>query len=512
MTGLQSAEFSALSSAQSVDIMQQQRNIFNDPQIRPKIYKFPIRICGLKLGKTIKITMNRLQLLALFDKDQHIYQIIIAIILSTLVAVLGSLVLINGFYNDIFAFIFCFIIAGSQYSLLKSVQPDASSPIHGFNKTVTYSRPFYFCVLASLMLSCHYAFQSLINEESFAMLSGNVTATNVSPKQTTIYGIVIVWKDLFASTNAFLRWFIISLPFAFSIGLFPQINTFFMYLCEQIDMHVFGGNAVCNLIAGFLAILRSIFGCLILFGPIYGGLIESNNTQHILVSMFCGMLIPMSYHLSRSSSDFTHLFQLIKSTLLVHNDEDICVDMENGSTSKNDENESSEVTEESSKDHVALTSQPLDDPLPKKLQATVTARLKNDLVVCTFLGLIFFVLHTSTIFKVLQPNINIILHIIAIILGFGLHYVVPQMRKHLPWLCVAAPILKTHEHGLFEVNRLPKIMWFEKVFVYLSFFERNVLYPLIIVSALTADATVITSKYGYGLGSAFIVVASMKSE
>jgi hypothetical protein len=297
---------------------------------------------------------------------------------------------------------------------------------------------------------------------------------------------------------------------AFSIGLFPQVNTFLMYLCEQCDMHVFGGNAVCNLAAGFLAIFRSILGCLILYGPIFGGLIESNNTQHILVSMFCGMLVPMCYHLSRSSSDFTHLFQLIKSTLLVHSEDDICAEMENGS-SKTDDQESSE-TSESSNDHNNISHQPLDDPLPKKLQGTVTARLKNDLVVCTFLGLVFFALHTSTIFKVLQPNLSLVLHVIAIILGMLLHYIVPQMRKHLPCLCVAAPILKAHEHGSFEVNRLSKIMWFEQVFVYLSFIERNILYPLIVISAITADATAITAKYGYGLGSALTVIASMKGE
>lgn len=517
MTGAQSAEFSALSSAQSVDIMQQ-RNIFIEPQIRPKVYKFPIRLCGLKLGKTIKITMNRLQLLALFDKDQYIYQILLAIVLCTLVAVLGSWVLHRGFYNDIFAFLFCFTIAGSQYSLLKSVQPDASSPIHGFNKTVTYSRPIYFCLLTSLMLICHYAAKSLKDEELARHLiddNRNLTefATFVATseeytRKATIYGIVIVWKDLFTAVSNVLHWMVLCLPVAFSIGLFPQINTGLMYFCEQLDMHIFGGNAVCNLAAGFLAVLRSILGCLILYGPIYGGLVESNNTQHILVSMFCGMLIPMSYHLSRSSSDFTHLFQLIKSTLLVsHSDDDICTDMENGS-SKIDENDNSEASN-SSKEH-NVTSQSLDDPLPKKLQSTVTARLKNDLVVCTFLGLVFFILHISTIFKVLQPNLNLVLHIIAIVLGMFLHYIVPQMRKHLPCLCVAAPILKSHEYGLFEVNRVSKVMWFEKIYVYLNFIERNILFPLIIISALTADATSITDKYGYGFGSALIVIASLK--
>lgn len=516
MTAAQSAEFSALSSAQSVDI---QRNIFNDQQARPKIYKFPIRVCGMRLGKTIKITMNRLQLLALFDKDQNVYQIIFAIALSTFVAVLGSLVLVDGFYNDIFAFFFCFTIAGSQYSLLKSVQPDASSPIHGYNKTVTFSRPIYFCLLTSLMLICHYASESLIREEKMtsfmaAAAAGNQTSSSFchASENYSIYGIVINWKDLFISIKAFLHWIILSLPLAFSIGLFPQINTFLMYFCEQIDMHVFGGNAVCNLIAGFLVIFRSLLACLILYGPIYGGLVEAENTQHILVSMFCGMLIPMCYHLSRNSSDFTYLFQLIKSTLLLHNDDDICGDLENGSSSKNEDNESQETTEDSSKDNTNLTSQTLDDPLPKKLQATVTARLKNDLVVCTFLGLLFFILHTSTFFTVLRSELNHILVIIAIILGFSLHYIVPQMRKHLPCLCVAAPILRAHEHGLFEVNRLSKIMWFEKAYVILSFVERNLLFPLIIISAITADGKTITCKYGNGLGSALIVITSIKGK
>ena len=500
MTAAPSAEYS-LSSAQSIDIAQQ-RSIFGEPTIRPKVYKFPVRLCGLKLGKTIKIKMNRLQLLALFDRDQHLYQLLLAIVLSTLVAILGSWILHHHFYNDIFAFLFCFALAGSQYSLLKSVQPDASSPIHGFNKTVTYSRPVYFCLLTSMMLVSHYAADSMVGTENVDDFL-NRTET----REKTIYGLTIAWRELFTSLTNFLHWTILSLPVAFSIGLFPQINTFFMYFCEQLDMHVFGGNAVCNLLAGFLAVLRSLLGCLILFGPIYGGLLEANHTQHILVSMFCGMLVPMAYHLSRSSSDFTHLFQLIKSTLLVHNDDEICGEVESGS-SKTEENESSEATEDS-KEHSTTS---MDDPLPKKLQATVTARLKNDLVVCTFLGLIFFALHTSTIFKVLQPNLNIVLHIIAVFLGATLHYIIPQMRKHLPCLCVAAPILRANEHGKFEVNKPSKIMWFEQIFVYLSFIEKNILYPLIVISAITADSTKITDKFGYGFGSALIVVASLKGE
>lgn len=53
-------------------------------------------------------------------------------------------------------------------------------------------------------------------------------------------------------------------------------------------------------------------------------------------------------------------------------------------------------------------------------------------------------------------------------------------------------------------------MWFEKIFVYLSFVERNILFPLIIISAITADSTKITDKFGYGFGAGIIVVCSLK--
>lgn len=49
--------------------------------------------------------------------------------------------------------------------------------------------------------------------------------------------------------------------------------------------------------------------------------------------------------------------------------------------------------------------------------------------------------------------------------GFILHYIIPQLRKQLPWLCVAHPILKPSEYNQYEVKQLAKIMWFEKVSV-----------------------------------------------
>ena len=36
--------------------------------------------------------------------------------------------------------------------------------------------------------------------------------------------------------------FILFFPIIFAAGLLPQVNTFIMYIFEQLHIHVFGGN------------------------------------------------------------------------------------------------------------------------------------------------------------------------------------------------------------------------------------------------------------------------------
>ena len=35
-------------------------------------------------------------------------------------------------------------------------------------------------------------------------------------------------------------------PIIFTLGLLPQVNTFGMYILEQIEMHIFGGSGKSN--------------------------------------------------------------------------------------------------------------------------------------------------------------------------------------------------------------------------------------------------------------------------
>ena len=52
----------------------------------------------------------------------------------------------------------------------------------------------------------------------------------------------------------------------------------------------------------------------------------------------------------------------------------------------------------------------------------------------------------------LQPYLQIVIHIAATVWGLLLHYIIPQMKKQLPWLCCAHPIFKAHEYNKFEVQ------------------------------------------------------------
>lgn len=137
-----------------------------------------------------------------------------------------------------------------------------------------------------------------------------------SSNNLTIYTFAINIDSILCNTRDSLCIFILLFPIAFSLGLFPQINTFVAYTLEQTDMHLFGGNATCSTLAAFFGVLRSILVVLLLAGPAYAGLVEAGSTQHILFSIFCALLVSLSYHLSRCASDYTQLWVLIKKHVL----------------------------------------------------------------------------------------------------------------------------------------------------------------------------------------------------
>ncbi|XP_060781112.1 pecanex-like protein 1 isoform X4 [Neoarius graeffei] len=417
----------------------------------------------------VGLRFDRLTLLALFDRNREVLENVLAVVLAVLVAFLGSVLLIHGFFTDIWVFQFCLVIASCQYSLLKSVQPDASSPRHGHNRIIAYSRPVYFCVCCVLICVFHY---------------GSVRS---SSNTHTLYGVTLSSSLLLSSTRDLVIVFILCFPVVFFAGLLPQVNTFLMYLLEQIDIHMFGGNACTSLPSSIYSVVRSVVTVAMLYGFCYGSLQEPWDPQHIpvLFSVFCGLLVAVSYHLSRQSSDPTVLLSLIQAKVLPSVAKD-----------QNPEDPLSEVQ----------------DPLPEKLRNSVNERLQSDVIMCVLIAVLYFAIHVSTVFLALQPFLSYVLYGLVGAVGFFTHYLLPQMRKQLPWYCCSHPLLKTREYYQFEVHGAAHVMWFEWLHLWLLFVEKNVLYPLVILNELSRSAQELASskKLTTEVGAVVLTVSGLK--
>lgn len=64
-------------------------------------------------------------------RNREVLENVLAVLLAVLVAFLGSVLLVHGFFTDIWVFQFCLVIASCQYSLLK-VKIVASDTIQRF--------------------------------------------------------------------------------------------------------------------------------------------------------------------------------------------------------------------------------------------------------------------------------------------------------------------------------------------------------------------------------------------
>ncbi|XP_061846073.1 pecanex-like protein 2 [Colius striatus] len=416
-------------------------------------------------GKWIKVWYDRLTLLALLDRTEDIKENVIAVLLIVLVSLLGFLTLNQGFCKDIWVLLFCLVMASCQYSLLKSVQPDPASPIHGHNKIITYSRPVYFCILCGLIL----------------LLDAGSKDTN--PPVYTMYGLKLFSPRSLQSARDHVIVFLYCFPAISLLGLFPQINTFSIYLLEQIDMLLFGGSAAAGLVSALYSISRSFVVLVVLYAFCFSAVKEPWDAQHIpaLFSAFCGLLVALSYHLSRQSSDPSVLMSLIPCKYVPH------------------------YLRQQFEDSAA-------DPLPEKMRESVKEILKSDLIVCTVAAVLSFAVSASTVFLSLRPFLSIVLFALAWTVGFVTHYVLPQLRKHHPWLWISHPILKSKEHHQREVRDAAHLMWFERLYVWLQCFEKYILYPAIILNALTIDAFSISKykKLGTHCDIILITVAGMK--
>uniref|UniRef100_A0A671YRY6 Pecanex-like protein n=1 Tax=Sparus aurata TaxID=8175 RepID=A0A671YRY6_SPAAU len=354
-------------------------------------------------------------------RNQEVLENLVAVFMAFLVSFLGFVLLNHGCFKDFWVFQFCLVIASCQYSLLK-----------GHNQLVAYSRAAYFCIFCALI----WLLEQLLRRKDLPV--------------STLYGVTIACHDVLHFIRDLLVGFTYCFPITFLVGLFPQINTFTIYVLEQIDMHLFGGTAATSLVSAIYSILRSLIALSLLYGFCFGALKEPWDEQHTpaLFSGFCGLLVVFSYHLSRQSSD--------PSCGL------------------------------------------LTTPPPCALQKEI---LLSDVIVCSVAYILTFAITASTVFlslrvRVSTPFVTIVLYALAGTVGFVTHYLIPQLRKHHPWLWISHPVLKTKEYHQFEPRgqRDAVLMWFERLYVGLLCFEKYVVYPAIVLSALTNDGFALSHR------------------
>jgi hypothetical protein len=86
-------------------------------------------------------------------------------------------------------------------------------------------------------------------------------------------------------------------------------------------------------------------------------------------------------------------------------------------------------------------------------------RLRSDLIVCCFASVLVFAVHVSTAFSspVLQPLLSDVLCYLAGAIGVIIHYMLPQLRKEMPWLGCSHPLMKSFQHDKYETEFKGKI-------------------------------------------------------
>ena len=190
------------------------------PKIR-KFYRFDL-LPWIKGGRSsVKISFDRLKLLAILDRSLSPVENMLSVVLALLVGIFAAFVLNEGYYKDLLIFLFCAVTAGCQYSLLKSVQPDSASPTHGFNRVIVFSRAIYFIICCGLAL----LLTRLSEDKSYL-------------KVFRLCGIEFPTQEQLVTGRDGLYMFILFFPLIFMLGLLPQINTFAMYVFEQVSLQL----------------------------------------------------------------------------------------------------------------------------------------------------------------------------------------------------------------------------------------------------------------------------------
>uniref|UniRef100_A0A914HZD5 Pecanex-like protein n=1 Tax=Globodera rostochiensis TaxID=31243 RepID=A0A914HZD5_GLORO len=464
------------------------------------------------------LKLDRLSLAMIFDRNSSIISSIFDVVLALLVGLMAVLVLCRNVYAEISLLFFAFTVAGAQFSLLKSVQPDSASPVHGFNWLVAYSRPIYFVILSSIILALDWA--------TFA----DKAFVNWHPSWLCLYSnrpFHLTMRDFCANSLLFL-------PLIFTFGLLPQVNTLCMHLLEQLDMHFFGATSSHSLASSMFSICRSVFSVALLMGVIKTVQLLSQNdvVDSVGFSAFAALSNAIAYLLSRESSNpqFVKLLWdatwhrlttrpevgvVAKEKLQQDSSQSTlsgpsppkqllscCILTNNGSTSVTRRNSPNRLKKgtingQTNSGGEKVANEEEGCSMIGSSAQILVLRAQHNLFSAACRTLIFFGIHRTLMFQTGQPHLESLLAISCVLVSLLNHNVYSQMRAKNPWKLFARPILRSHEYGQFEPTVEAKLTVFEKVHVWIVSVEKNALYPLLIISLISTSGKAWNSHNGH---------------
>ncbi|KAA3680762.1 uncharacterized protein DEA37_0001860 [Paragonimus westermani] len=327
-------------------------------RLNSHIYRVRLFPCFAR--PSFNVRLSRLQLDALFDRGRSPFEFALAVFLSLTVSLTGFLLLRSGAFHQMGLVACCFTIAGCHYSLVKSVQPDAASPQHGFNRVIVYSRSVVFCLFAliyvaanllssspsstdfrhqggfehstiSVLATVRIGQLSLIDKDSCFPVDGNpllcsfdtppmklLSSSSSSqllqyfPKDAQsehvrlhneshslfLFGSIWTIDRLTFGFRSVMFALLTIFPLLFLFGLIPQINTALIFILEQLDIHLFGGSGSIGLLSASFSIVRSLVVVGLGYWFCYSAL-ETGDAHHLWFSGFWSLYIPLCFVLSR---------------------------------------------------------------------------------------------------------------------------------------------------------------------------------------------------------------------
>ena len=337
-------------------------------------------------------------------------------------------------------------VASSQYALLKSVQPDSGCLILD-TRTAAYTRALMLCAFGGLILLFDY---------------GASHSLPTSPTTPEFYGIPYPSPAVLSVFSEILQTCVLCSPAIFLFGILPQWKTLVHYILEQIDLHVYGGAGTPSLAAATVVSVENILLSSITFavGLAAFDACGGTCTSEFSYAVFCGLIVSFAFLTARVDSEL--VVDIIRNW---------------------------------------------------SFQGISTTYITWMVVRFIVLWASYTCLTLTTFFVALQPALSTVLYAAASGSSFILYYLIGTLRSAHPWRILARPVLSPSEAALEcspKQSFFAHLDWFEKVGLFLKNIEQYIIYPMLVLSAVARDSSLLISYFGVVGAAAITAVCGIK--